>query len=111
MAIPGFQDFLLPLLQFCADGKGHTVSEAADYCYKKLELSEEDLKVKTDKGTNIAYNRLTWAKTYLTQAKLLDILQRGVFPITDRGREVLAEQHSELMVKDLKRFDEFMAFY
>ncbi|MBO4648958.1 MAG: restriction endonuclease [Lentisphaeria bacterium] len=111
MAIPGFQDFLLPLLQFCADGKGHTASEAADYCYKKLNLTEDDLKVKSDKGTNIAYNRLAWAKTFLTQAKLLAILQRGIFAITQRGRDVLAEKHSELRVKDLKRFDEFMAFY
>ena len=111
MAIPGFQDFLLPLLQFCADGKAHTASEAADYCYKQLNLTEDDLKVKSEKGTRIAYNRLTWAKTYLTRAKLLDMVQRGIFTITQRGREVLAEQPSTLMVKDLKRFDEFMAFY
>ena len=110
MAIPGFQEFLLPLLQFCADGREHTAAEAADYCFKKLNLTQEDLNVRSEKGTPTAYNRLMWAKTHLTQAKVIDLVRRGVFTITQRGREVLAERHSSLKMKDLKRFDEYLAF-
>ena len=110
MAIPGFQEFLLPLLQFCADGREHTAAEAADYCFKKLNLTEEDLNVRSEKGTPTAYNRLMWAKTHLTQAKMIDLVRRGVFTITQRGRDVLAERHSSLKMKDLKRFDEYLAF-
>ena len=111
MAIPGFQKFLLPLLQFCSDGKNHTLSEAATYCFSELNISEDELKTKSAKGTNIAYNRVAWAKTYLSQAKMLASIQRGIFAITPRGKEMLAENHQELTIKDLKRFDEFLSFY
>ena len=43
MAIPGFQKFLLPLLQFCGDGKSHTLSEAATHCFSELNISEDEL--------------------------------------------------------------------
>ena len=111
MAIPGFQDFLLPILQFCSDGQEHTAAQAEEYCSKELKLTAEDREFKSEKGTRIAYDRLMWAKTYLSQAKLLERVRRGTFVITERGRSVLAERHSELKVKDLVRFDEFRAFY
>ena len=42
MAIPGFQDFLLPILQFCSDGQEHTAAQAEEYCSKELKLKSID---------------------------------------------------------------------
>ncbi len=110
MAVPGFQDFLLPLLRFCADGQEHTAAEAAEHCFKELKLTKADLNVRSERGTPTAYNRLMWAKTHLTQAKMIDLVRRGVFIITPRGRDVLSEGHASLKIKDLKRFPEYLAF-
>jgi restriction endonuclease Mrr len=55
----------------------------------------------------ILNNRVHWAKTYLAQAKLLEITRRAHFRITDRGREVLREN---VDVRLLERFPEFNEF-
>lgn len=110
MAIPDFQSFFLPVLQFAADGKEHTVKELREYCYKTMKLTDADLEERISTGGRTADNRIQWAKTYLSQAKALDNPKRGVFSITDRGRSLLAVGRSRLTNKDLLQFPEFKEF-
>jgi len=55
-------------------------------------------------------NRVHWAKTYLAQAKLLEITRRAYFRITERGLGVLAENPVKVDVNLLERFPEFKEF-
>lgn len=56
-------------------------------------------------------NRVGWAKSYLKQAGLLEIVGRGYFKITRRGLEVLKERPQQLNTKYLMRFPEFAEFH
>src|SRR5262249_8692340 len=78
---------------------------------KKFGLAEEELAELLPSGKqSIFSNRVHWAKTYLAQAKLLEITRRAYFRITQRGREVLATKPSHVDVKLLEKFPEFLAF-
>ena len=56
-------------------------------------------------------NRVGWASTYLKKAELLDSGKKGHFSITQRGLDVLKENHSSIDVNFLKRYGEFNEFY
>lgn len=53
MAVPGFQDLMLPFLQICSDGKERTVTEVGEVIAKKLQLSEDDLQETMTSGRSV----------------------------------------------------------
>lgn len=55
-------------------------------------------------------NRVAWANTYLKKAGLLRSQRRGYFSITERGKEVLANNPQSIDLKLLAQFPEFQAF-
>ena len=55
-------------------------------------------------------NRVGWARTYLAKAGLLEAPKRGVFRISDHGRDVLTQKPGEINVQFLQQFEEFEAF-
>jgi len=59
---------------------------------------------------SVIFNRVGWARTYLKKAGLLEDPKRGTFKITKRGLDLLKENISELNVKYLNRYEEFVAF-
>jgi len=61
-------------------------------------------------GGTVFSNRVHWAKTYLAQAKLLEITRRAHFRLTDRGRSLLAENPPKIDVRLLERYPEFNEF-
>ena len=92
MSIPDFQSIMLPLLQFAADGKEHSMSEAREAMAEHFDLSEEETRELLASGKQpIFTNRVSWAKVYLGKTKLLDSPRRGVFKINEKGRNVLEE--------------------
>jgi restriction system protein len=111
MAIPDFQSFLLPVLKIAGDNQEHTKQALLSRIAKELDLSADDLEIKLPSGKQSTFNnRVSWAKTFLKQAGLLEYPHRGAFKITARGQSVLAENPLALDVKYLKRFSEFVAF-
>jgi restriction system protein len=42
MAIPGYQEFMLPVLRIAGDGKEHTVTEAMATLAEQMKINEED---------------------------------------------------------------------
>lgn len=44
MAVPPFQEFMLPFLEFISDGKEHHISELFDFLAQRFGLSEQDQK-------------------------------------------------------------------
>jgi restriction system protein len=111
MAIPGYQDFMLPLLKLAADGSEHTVPEAMAALAKELAISAEDQELLLPSGTQTRfYNRVSWAVTYLAKSLLLEKASRGKFRISQRGREVLAGGPIRIDNAFLQQFEEYKNF-
>ena len=74
MAIPDYLSFMLPMLRLAADGKDHTIREALDVSARHFGLTQEDLQKRLPSGTQgVVYNRVGWARTYLSKAGMLEI--------------------------------------
>ena len=110
MAVPEFQQFLLPVLRYAADGQQHRASDTIARLETEFSLSDIDRTEMIASGMPRFHNRVIWAVTYLRKACLLESISRGVFRITDRGRAVLAEKPTGLTRKALERFPEFLEF-
>jgi restriction system protein len=112
MVLPDYQSLMLPLLRYAgvADGEIST-NKAVEVLAQELNLTEEDLKEMLPSGTQSTFvNRVGWAATYMKKAGLLEPTRRGYYRITQRGRELLAEQPQCINVKTLERYPEFSEF-
>ena len=111
MAIPDFQSIMLPMLEFAADGREHSLAEAREAVAARLGLSEADRAELLPSGTQRRFdNRVAWARVHMERAGLLSSRRRGHFEITERGRAILAERPSRVDVKLLSRFQEYRDF-
>jgi len=105
MAIPGFQEFMRPILEFAADGNEHRMSEARDHIALRFGLTPEDLAEMLPSGRAPKFaNRVAWAKFHLGKAGLLQSPQRGVFRITNKGRHALEIHAGKIGLYSLERF-------
>ena len=107
--IPNYQYFMLPVLKTAANGPvsiSNIIEEIAD----KANISEEDRKIKTSNGSGLLYSRISWAKSYLVQAGLLEIIGRGLFKATKEGLDLLASNPKEISNKTLEKYPSFNAF-
>jgi restriction system protein len=113
MAVPDFQTIMLPLLKYASDGKEHTMKETRDALARELSLSEEDLSEMLSSGSMTTWaNRVAWAKTYFSKMGIFDNVRRGVYRITESGKDVLKIAPKRITLNFLKeKFpEEFNAF-
>lgn len=111
MSLPGYQEFMLPLLTVAADGNEHRVAEAMDAIAVQMRIPEHERDELLPSGTQTRfYNRITWAITYLTKSGLMERSGRGRFRITPRGLEVISHRPSRIDNAYLDRFPEYQAF-
>jgi restriction system protein len=112
MPIPDYQSLMLPVLRFAGDRKEHSVADFRQHVAAESKLSEEELaeRLASDSQTVFA-NRIGWAVQYLKAAVALKSVKRGVYQITDRGMAILKEKPSEITVKTLRQFSEFLEFH
>lgn len=109
--IPDYQTMMLPVLKIAGDGKEHRISEVVSQLGQDYKLTESELEELLPSGKQTVFgNRVHWAKTYLSQSKLVENTSWGRFTITDRGRSVLAEKPARIDRKFLSRFAEFNTF-
>lgn len=112
MPVPDFQSFFLPVLQLSSDGKEHPSAELRERIAACLKLSSDDLAQKLPSGVQTVFaNRVAWSLVYLAKAGALERIKRGVFKITDRGKELLALNLPKLTIKNLSAYPEFIAFH
>lgn len=111
MAIPDYQSLMFPLLKFIAEKNKTTLKESVDYLSTIFKLTQDERSTLLPSGNQeIILNRTGWARTYLKKAGLLSSPQRGVFEITERGKDLLKENPPAINVKLLKRYPEFVEF-
>lgn len=107
MAIPTYEEVMLPLLKYISDGNLYNNRQCEEALAKEFGLSDEEINQKLQSGKKIFYDRLNWAKTYLKNAGLIEFPKRGQFNITERGISLLKENISYLDSKYLERYKEF----
>ena len=111
MAIPPFQQFMLPIMQMVADGQIHAFAETKVVVAKALGVSSNDLQELLPSGRQTRFeNRIYWAKVHLEKALLLESPTRGKFRITDRGRKLLGEKPNNINLNTLAKYPEWNLF-
>ena len=105
MAIPEFQEIMLPLLKSLSDGEVYTVSELVAPLANSFNLSQDERQELLPKKSQTRFrNRVQWAKYYMQRAGLLENVRRGHFRITHNGMEVLKSDIDRIDAKYLMRF-------
>jgi restriction system protein len=110
MAIPDFQKIMLPLLKIAEDGQIHSTAEALDNLASAFKLSREEIDELVPSGPSKFSNRISWAKTHLKKAGLLEYPEKGNFRITKQGLDVLKSDPQEINMAYLMRFPEYQDF-
>nr|BBH87349.1 hypothetical protein KTC_21000 [Thermosporothrix sp. COM3] len=111
MAIPDYQNLMLPLLKIAADGNEHTLSEVIEILAQQFHLSDQERKELLPSGKRRRFdNRVHWARTYLVKANLLAATGRAKFRLTEQGSRVLKSNPPRIDVQFLEQFPEFMEF-
>lgn len=108
--VPTFDEMTLPLLRIAANGP-LTRAEASERVADAMKLTAEQRAALMPKGHSIIRDRIGWARTYLVQAELLRSVRRGVFEITNQGRELLKRNPERIDFKLLMTYPAFQAFH
>ncbi|MBQ6307887.1 MAG: restriction endonuclease [Bacteroidales bacterium] len=109
MAIPKFEDFLYPFLYQLKD-KDVSTKEMKNALVLHFGLTEEDCSIKTKTGSTFQLNdRIGWTRQWLRRALFIEIPQRGVYRITQRGKDYL-KTHMDLRQEDLLQYPEYAEY-
>ena len=109
--IPDYQSIMLPLLKYAGDKNEHHIRDAIEQLANEFDLTEEESKELVPSGQQLTFdNRVSWAKTYLKKAGLVESPRRGYFRITERGVNVLEDRPDKINMKYLERYPEFTEF-
>lgn len=111
MAIPDYQTLMLPLLRTLRDGHARHVREITSLLGKEFQLTEEELNQLTPGGGSLLFHgRVSWAKTYMSQAGLVEQVSRGVYRLSEIGKQILVEAPDRIDNHYLMRFEGFRDF-
>lgn len=111
MAIPNYQELMLPVLTLASEGEIR-VPAAADIIADRLGLTEEERETMLpSRKQRLLHNRIHWAKFYMSKAGLVDVPRRGVFTASAIGRQVLGSGRTNIDVDYLKTIPQFADYY
>lgn len=110
MAVPTYEDLMLPVLDAIRDGQPCPARVLRERVAAAIGLSDEDRALRIKSGARVFDNRVHWAVTYMAQADLIERPRRGVVQISARGREVLNKNPSRIDNTLLSQFEEFLEF-
>jgi len=112
MAIPTFQEVMLPILRLMRDGQVHSVKECVEHIEQTFYLSEEDKLERLPSGKQrTVYNRVMWAITHMKKAGVLESREkRGCYAIAKEGRRLLNQNPSEINVRLLRNYESYRSF-
>ncbi len=111
MAVPGYQEFMFPILKLLSDDKVYYKKDIFDMMAKHFQLTQKEIEEKLPSQTEPTYiNRIGWAITYLKKAGLLESPSRAHFTITNEGKNVVNKNVTNLNSKYLRKYESFLEF-
>jgi restriction system protein len=101
---------MLPVLIASSTGEVR-ISEVVNQLAYQLGLSQEERNELLPSGKQTVFsNRVSWAKTHLSQAHLVEITRRGYFKITQEGEQVIQSNPLQIDNRFLMQFKSFQQF-
>lgn len=89
MGGPKFVQFFSPIIEVLKElGGSGRPSEVRNAIAKQLNISEQDRTELLAGGALRFDNQVAWARFYLVKAGLVDSSKRGVWSLSDKGREI-----------------------
>jgi restriction system protein len=111
MAIPDYQDCMLPVLELLADGQDHRLRDLTRAAAERFKLTDAERAEMLPSGQQtVISSRVAWAKTYLKKAGLLANPVRGMVRLTDEGKKVLAQKPEKIDNDFLGKYPSFAEF-
>ncbi len=112
MTVPSFQNWFQPLLRRLQDGCDHRMVELYEVLADDLQISEADRAELLPSGVVPTYkSRISWARTYLKMAGLVEQPQRSVVRITPAGLDALKNKGVSIDVACLRTIPAFAEWH
>lgn len=90
MAIPKYYELQRPFLKVLSDGNEYRLLEIKELIANICGLSDEDITKKYPSGNTFVFSdRVHWAALHLRKAELINSPNKGVYVITEKGKDVL----------------------
>lgn len=111
MPIPSYEQAMVPVLRVLAAASPRHRREISALVADEFKLTELERQQLLPSGKfPVILSRVGWALSYLKQAGVVEAPKRGIYKITQRGRQVLADRPDGIDADYLQRFPEFLAF-
>lgn len=95
--MPTFEDMMLPLLREIEGGGTYSMSDLVEAVAKRLKVPKDVLNILApNRRMTKVRNRLSWAKSYLKKAGLVQYPSRGLVEITNKGKKVLGSDPNRI---------------
>lgn len=108
--LPKYHETFIPILKVL-DQEGPLKTRELQIAVRDKfynDLPDELYKQKTKSGDQLLLNRIAFGKSYLRMGNYIDVPERGVVRINDKGKEVL--ESGELTPKQLTSDPDFIAY-
>ena len=111
MAIPDYQTLMRPILECLADGEEHVLRELIDTLSNQFQLTDEErmLRIPSNQQTYIS-NRVSWARSHMRAAGLIENPRRGIARLTELGRQQLSLAPQRITASYLRQFPSYLEF-
>lgn len=111
MAIPTYDELMVPVLKVLSDGMEHSGDEITNIIADQLKLTEEERnRIYPNNPKKVFKDRVAWARTYLKKAGLIESPQRSTSKITNEGIKVVKSKLKELNLKFLEQYESYREF-
>ena len=89
MPVPKYHELTLPMLKYLKmQTEAVTIADIKNTLAIQLSLTDEDLAQRLPSGLNMFSARLSWAKTYLLKAGLIEQPKRAFCQISELGNSM-----------------------
>jgi len=99
---------MLPILKMLESEHTFSSKEIVEKIGVEFELTPEEKELRLKNGVRRYANIVAWAVIHLKSARLIDRPSRGIVVITDRGRDVLAQNPEKIDYRFLRQFPEYL---
>ena len=90
---PEFLQFCSPIVEVLRDlGGSGRPAEVTDLDIERMNIPEAEQQVTTKNGASRTRNQIAWARFYMVRAGLLSSSQRGIWGLTEKGRDVKMDE-------------------
>ena len=111
MAIPKYDEMYRVFLECLADMQQHKSKELRDIIAARLSVSDAERQERLPSGQQAIFdNRVGWTRTYLKKAGLITSPQRGIYQLTQQGKQVLDSNPDVIDNSFLEQFESFRQF-